>query len=229
MVSGPTIDRCHFWKPIQRRMMTRMGELRGRYSRGYLPHFDAGRSPQFITWRLADAVPGEAIERWQEELSREQDSFRKAEIARRIESHCDSGSGEGLMSAPKVADAVQEVLFEGHGAMFDLHCWVIMPNHVHLILSPAELSVGEVVRRLKGASSREINRQMSRSGRLWQPGFFDRLIRTSEHFDRTRSYIEWNPVKAKLCTDPALWRWSSGNSESRNDLEIAGRGRNLGV
>ena len=48
-------------------------------------------------------------------------------------------------------------------------------------------------------------------GRLWQPDYFDRLIRDQEHFEKVAKYITWNPVKAGLCNDPALWPHSSGN------------------
>ena len=174
---------------------------------------------------MADAVPATAIEKWQAELKHEKDEYRKAEVARRIEAFSDQGYGCAVFRNPLVADRVQDVLFSNHGGCCRLGAWVVMPNHVHVIVTPIGHSIGEVVRRLKGATSVEVNRLLERKGRLWQPGFFDRVIRSGEHFDRTQSYIEWNPVKAQLCADPALWRTSSRNPEARHKLELAVQAR----
>ena len=95
-----------------------------------------------------------------------------------------------------------------------------MPNHVHALLTPEpSVSLAGAMHRIKGASSREINRLFGRSGRLWQPESLDRWIRDETHFEGVRRYIEWNPVKAKLCRDPKLWPWSSANDAARARLE----------
>ena len=96
-----------------------------------------------------------------------------------------------------------------------------MPNHVHVLLTPKETSLDAVIKRIKGASAVEVNRLLGRSGRLWQPGYFDRLIRNSKQSEGTTHYIEWNPVKAKLIADPSLWAWSSRNLDARKRLATA--------
>ena len=53
-----------------------MREPKGWYSRNYLPHFDAGDVPQFVSWRLADAVPAHVISTWKSELETEGDEVR---------------------------------------------------------------------------------------------------------------------------------------------------------
>jgi REP element-mobilizing transposase RayT len=192
---------------------------RGRYSRGYIPHVDAGDVPQFITWRLADALPASVLESWMEELKDTADLIRQKELTSRIETYCDRGLGSCLLQDPRAARIVQETLFENHSKRCDLHSWVVMPNHVHVLLTPKGISLDQLVQNLKGASSHNVNRLLGRSGRLRQPGFFDRRIRTTDHLVGTRRYIEWNPVKAKLCADPVLWSWSSASADSKRRLE----------
>ena len=160
------------------------------------------------------------LEGWHQELKQEADAVKRVEIARRIEAYCDEGNGSCVLRDPRAARLVQEVLFEYHGVCCELHSWVVMPNHVHVLLTPLGLVLEKVVHRIKGASALQVNRLLGQKGRLWQPGYFDRLIRNSNHFDGTKRYIELNPVKAKLCTDPALWAWSSCNADARARLDF---------
>lgn len=94
-----------------------------------------------------------------------------------------------------------------------------MPNHVHVLATPApSVSLGEVLKAMKGGSARAVNQVLKRGGKLWEADNFDRLIRNEDHFRRTWKYIEWNPVKAKLCTDPKHWGFSSAHPESGRRL-----------
>lgn len=88
-----------------------------------------------------------------------------------------------------------------------------MPNHVHVLLTPHDdRSLKSIVQPLKSFSAVEIRKQLGDSGSVWQPDYFDRLIRDEGHFERVLRYIEWNPVKAGLCSDPKHWPHSSANS-----------------
>lgn len=194
-------------------------EPRGYYSRGYLPHLDLGSKPQFITWRLGDALPLDVLEELEREIARLPDSEQKTERFRRIEAYLDVGHGSCVLRIPSAAIAMQKVLLENHCKTCHVHAWVVMPNHVHAILTPlAGISLGKMVGLIKGRSSFEINRATGGSGQLWQPDYFDRHIRDGEHMLRVRKYIEWNPVKAKICTDPAHWAYSSLSSVAQGKL-----------
>jgi REP element-mobilizing transposase RayT len=193
----------------------------GWYSRGYLPHINLGAHPQFLTWRLADAVPESMIDRWRDELTHLEDKPRSTEMARRIERYCDAGGGECLLRQPCLARIVQETIFFDHARRFDLHAWTVMPNHVHVLLTPKQgVPLAEILRALKGVSARRINDALGRRGQVWQEDYFDRFMRDGEHFERTRAYIQWNPVKAGLCRDPKHWAWSSANSAARDRLSV---------
>lgn len=72
---------------------------------------------------------------------------------------------------------------------------------------------------IKGGSSQIVNKMTARSGRLWQPDYFDRAIRDDKHFDSCIRYVEWNPVKTGLVTDPKHYVASSANLRFRAMLD----------
>jgi REP element-mobilizing transposase RayT len=91
-------------------------------------------------------------------------------------------------------------------------CWmdrfVVMPDHVHLIVAPYENSTLDlVIGRIKSASSYRINRLLKRSGALWQRDSFDHLIRHDESLTEKREYIANNPVRAGLVKDWRDYKW----------------------
>lgn len=198
-----------------------MSEKRGRYSRGYLPHIDAEGRSQFLSWRLADSLPLEQLDQWRQEVLALPESERKRELSSRIEKYCDSGKGACVLAHPYAGRAVQESLLYDHGRRYFLHAWVVMPNHVHALLTPKEnVTLEEIMRVGKSVTATTINKYFGQSGRLWEPDYFDRLIRNPDHFEKVRRYIEWNPVKAKLCQDPSLYPWSSANPDAQKRLEV---------
>jgi REP element-mobilizing transposase RayT len=183
---------------------------KGMYSRKYLPHLDAGAVPQFITWRLADSLPSSLLEQWRRETSGLEEPERKGEMYRRVESFLDAGHGSRLLRNAPIASAVVATLFHDHGRRFELAAFVVMPTHVHVLLTPKpEVPLDAIVRILKGQSALKINALRGQSGRLWQPDYYDRMIRDEDHFRRAKEYVEWNPVKANLCLRPSDWPWSS--------------------
>jgi REP element-mobilizing transposase RayT len=92
---------------------------------------------------------------------------------------------------------------------YDLHAWVLMPNHVHLLLTPL-VPLPKVTRWLKGATAREVNRILNRTGQpFWKDESWDRWVRDGSEFYKTKRYIEQNPVTAGLVTAPEHFRYSS--------------------
>lgn len=192
----------------------------GRRSRGYLPHIDGEGLTQFVTFHLADALPLFALEEMKSSIVRLPEGERRADLARRVEAYCDAGHGACLLADPRAARLLQEKLFEGHGTLYELHAWCVMPNHAHVLLTPCQgLSLGSVMQRIKGGSSVEINRLFDRQGRLWQPESYDVWMRSEKHFEGVARYIEWNPVKANFVQDPKLFAWSSANDSAQARLK----------
>lgn len=73
---------------------------------------------------------------------------------------------------------------------------------------------------LKGYTSNQANKMLGRTGRFWQPDYFDRYIRDPEHFWKTVEYIANNPVKAGLCREPSDWAFSSANEKLPTDMSL---------
>jgi REP element-mobilizing transposase RayT len=182
----------------------------GWHSRGYLPHFDGGEVPQFITFRLADSMPQELLDRWREVLSKESDIDCDTALRKRIELYLDQGYGECHLRDLRIAGSVQNSLLFFDRERYRLSAWVIMPNHVHILITPcAGHKLSAILHSLKSYTANQANKLASRSGPFWQPESFDRYVRDADHFAKVISYIEHNPVKAHLCEKPEDWPFSS--------------------
>jgi REP element-mobilizing transposase RayT len=196
---------------------------RGWHSRGYLPHFDAGSErSQFVTFRLADSLPEEVVRVWLAEVEAQPETKRKSELRNRIEAFLDRGHGECHLRNPQVGSLVQSALLHFDDDRYDLHAWVVMPNHVHVLFTPKpEVSLSRVVQSWKSYTSKEANKLLHRVGQFWMEEYFDRFIRDERHYFSTVEYIEANPVSAGLCERPddwpfgsARWRTAAGSSHA---------------
>lgn len=194
------------WRPSIEEL--RLG-FRGWHQRGYLPHFDAPRVTQMVTFLLADSFPVSRRAEWEPILCEADGSAKR----RRLEDWLDRGHGPCWLRHPEAAEAVERVLLEADGGDFQLQAWVIMPNHVHLVVDVWEMPLSKLVGVWKGKSARVANLLLGRVGRLWQEDYFDTLIRDEKHLKKAVRYTEQNPVKAKLVKDPRAWPrawpWSS--------------------
>jgi REP element-mobilizing transposase RayT len=160
---------------------------------------------------MHDSLPGDVWERLRSEHARtaEDDGTPLFERADRA---LDESHGSCLLRQPRAASAVVEYLIAKSGVAYDLEAFVVMPNHVHvLVTARPNVHVGDMARILKGGSSFAVNKALGRTGNLWQRDYFDRVIRDSDHFRRTLEYIEWNPVRARLAATPESFPWSSAH------------------
>ncbi|QOJ12353.1 MAG: transposase [Chthonomonadaceae bacterium] len=196
---------------------------RGWYSRGYLPHFDGGDISQAVTFRLADSLPAERIWAWREELKSLPKDKASAEERKRIERWLDAGHGAAYLRDPRIADLVQSALLRFDGERYRLHAWVVMPNHVHVLVTPEKgQALSRILHSWKSYTAHEALRMLkedafrdcSQPSKFWQRESFDRFIRNEDHFRRCVDYIHMNPVKARLCAAPEEWRWSSAGESA---------------
>lgn len=191
-------------------------------TRGHLPHWDQEDATYFITWRTADSIPKALWEEWQ--IARatwlrghgidttESDWRRKLEtlgepqrrefartFSRRLESELDAGHGECVLRDSKLAGIVADSLLHFDGDRYAMGDFVIMPNHVHLLVGGlARDAMLKQVKSWKKWAALEINKYLGRRGRLWQDESFDHLVRSEAAFEKFRNYIAENPVRAKL-------------------------------
>ena len=187
---------------------------KGWHERGYLPHYD-GDVTQFITFRLFDSLPQKLLRRLKQELDDGEIEDASREYRKRVEQYLDQGLGACYLKDPVIAEIVRSTIRIEHEKSGSVISWVIMPNHVHLLLrASAGHSLSEIMKRIKGVSARKINEKLARRGPVWQPDYFDRYIRDQEHFFKTIRYIENNPVKAGLCIAPDDWQFSSASPQA---------------
>ena len=141
----------------------------GWHNRGYLPHFDGGQLAQFITFRLYDSLPRDVIVRWKEELKLEQSAEAASMFRRKIEAYLDQGWGSCYLQNPDVARMVENALLFHDVTKYKLSAWVVMPNHVHILSTPAAgYGLAEIMHSIKSFTSNEANRMLDRAGRFWQ-------------------------------------------------------------
>ena len=177
--------------------------LKGWYTRNRLPHCDAPGLIQAITFRLADALPREVLQR----IARLRDD---ADKRRQLEHWMDAGLGSCLLADPRCAGIVQQALRYHDGNKYRLLAWCVMPNHVHVLIEPAEgVPLADILHAWKSYTAKRINRLLGRSGRVWQREYYDRYIRNDHHLAAVIRYIHHNPVKAELAATPEAWRFSS--------------------
>ncbi len=79
-----------------------------------------------------------------------------------------------------------------------LIAWVIMPDHVHVLLQLAQHPLASVVQQVKGRSARSVNELAGREGPLWQRGYHEHAVRRNEDLVELARYVVMNPVRAGL-------------------------------
>lgn len=134
-------------------------EHRGWYDADHLPHFDVPGLVQHVTYHLADSLPKTAIRRVEESLDTLPTKQRKLKRRQRIQELLDSGLGSCILKRDDCAKIVESSFFFGHGSRYQLLAWVIMPNHVHVLIEQMEgWPLGKIVQSWKRHTAREINR-----------------------------------------------------------------------
>ncbi len=94
-----------------------------------------------------------------------------------------------------------------------IHGYVLMTNHVHLLLTPSkENSIATLMKRLGQRYVQYINRTYKRSGTLWEGRFRSCIVDQDHYFLICQRYIELNPVRAGIAEHPAEYQWSSFRS-----------------
>jgi len=207
-----------------------------------LPHWRQWGTTYFITSRLADSMPSHVLAEWRklrdvwppnhcitsaqqlDQLPKEQRHAYHAEFTARFHEMLDAGHGECPLADPTHAATLISKLTAGHGADYQLDAWVIMPNHFHAVVEPAEgRELGDIVQRWKGGSAREINPARGTTGKLWQHEPFDHIVRSEAQLDHFRRYIAMNPAKAGLRTGFILGVGAESSLSADDVLERFGR------
>jgi REP element-mobilizing transposase RayT len=172
-------------------------------SRRRLPHIYPEGAALFLTWHLHGSAPS-----WLQPPRKLSAGEAFVWMDRRLD---EARSGRMYLREPEIAQIVVACIEKGvELGHYELFAWVIMPNHVHLLIRPL-VAPQLLLKSLKGASAREANRVLGRTGEpFWQKESYDHWVRNQEEFQRIWRYIENNPVKAGLVSSPEEYLWSSG-------------------
>jgi type I restriction enzyme R subunit len=189
--------------------------------RGRLPHLEQRGVCYFVTFMAKDAMPKAAKEAWQRrkrvwlyehglspDLTREEildalppekrRSFDRM-LSSAYQKALDGGSGECLLQKPDLRRHVVGALEYHSGRTCQLSDYVVMPNHVHLLLQPfPEHSLREILRSIRKYSAGNIHKDLGRHGSFWAREPFDHMVRSRRYFERYRRYIRANPKRARL-------------------------------
>ena len=174
-------------------------------ARRRLPHWHPDARALFVTWHLYGSLP-KARYPPPGHLSAGQ-SFVW------MDRYLDTATtGPMWLRQPNIADLVSAHIRKGaEEQVYELHAWVVMPNHVHILIRPY-IKPSEALRRVKGRSARDANLALCRTGgSFWQSESYDHWVRNDDEMARIARYIENNPVKAGLVRMAAEWPWSSAH------------------
>jgi putative transposase len=124
-----------------------------------------------------------------------------------------------LFNVPEVAEIVVGRIVECRtGGAYFLHEFVVMPDHLHVLLTPGDTTTLEKAMQLiKGGSSFNIHQLRGHAMQIWLPGFHDWTIRDSADYQAKREYIRMNPVRAGLVERPEDWPYGSASDRFQLD------------
>jgi putative transposase len=121
--------------------------------------------------------------------------------------------GRAIFQVPEIADILVKTLsqYRDEGAYL-LHEFVVMPDHLHLLVTPGPTtSLEKTVQLIKGGSSHRIHKERNQKMEIWQEGFYDWTVRDADDWYAKVEYIRMNPVRAKLVQRPEDWPYSSAH------------------
>jgi REP element-mobilizing transposase RayT len=132
--------------------------------------------------------------------------------------------GPKHLADSRIACLVVDALLFHQTSRYNLSAYVVMPNHVHLVIRPqakekreAVWGLDEIMKNLKSYTGRKANEILGLSGEFWQREYYDHLIRDEEEWRWYVDYTHLNPVRAGLCLRAEDWDWSSARAASARE------------
>ena len=169
------------------------------------PHWRQDGKLYFVTWRQGDSIPREQREeivrerraweeRYQHLLPSKIPRAAKLTYARlyhkRIQFYLDNGYGSCLLRQEVPRRIIVDALHHFNGTRYRLGSFAVAGNHVHALVIPARgIDLSDVLHSWKSFTSNSINRSLGRTGTLWRPESYDRLVRDAGELERIEDYI----------------------------------------
>jgi len=197
------------------------GEVRI-YQHGDLPHWRQDECTYFVTFRQADSLPASVMkeleaercawlrrhgidptsDKWQTEFSKLTAPTRREceqQYGITLEKHLDVGYGTSVLQRREVGELVSNALQHFHNRRVLTGDFVVMPNHVHVLMRPLPgFELENIVHSVKSFTSNQINGLLDQSGEFWQRQCYDRIVRDFDQLEAYQQYIMANPKKAAL-------------------------------
>lgn len=177
------------------------------FHRRNLPHLYDELGTYFITYRLSNSIPLNALQKLEHSPTNyDFEIFKKLFL--KYDSLLDSSDfGIDYLINKKVADICKSTLHYPNGKDNKLICYCIMPNHVHLVfrLLAGNSGISKIMKGIKGTSARKSNLFLNKTGKFWQDESYDRLVRNDKELFFIIKYILMNPVKAGLANNWNDW------------------------
>ena len=193
-------------------------------------HIDMPGHLTFVTFRLADSMPREVVQRWHDEIeswlkehhlgeqsveevliANDIDESLKNELRqfknRKWHGHLDECHGACVLRTPQPRKLVEDSLLHFESERYDLERLVIMPNHVHLLIQMRRgFQLRKQLTETMRYTARTVNSLLKQDGAFWQSEPFDHVVRSEAQFEFLQQYIVDNPQKGGLSNgEYTLW------------------------
>ncbi len=174
-----------------------------------LPHWHLDNAQYFVTCNLCDSLPKHVVAEIKEKkeiwLNTHKKPYSNEDIheyyilfSNRIEELLNAGHGSSVLREFENSKIVDDALNYFNNRRYILDEWVVMPNHVHVIVKPLTHSLPSITHSWKSFTSNEINKRLHASGQLWMTESYDHIIRNETALEKIREYIRNNPSKANI-------------------------------
>jgi putative transposase len=132
-----------------------------------------------------------------------------------------TAQGKSLFQSERMANLFIDVLRSNvQKQKFIIHDFVIMPNHIHVLMTvPGEMSLEKAIRLIKGSFSFRAGSELGFRAEIWQRGFSDVRITDQQSFRRHQDYINLNPVKADLAGSPEEYGFGSAYLKKQKRMQ----------
>jgi len=204
------------------------------YYKRTLPHFQDEGMTYFITFRLAFTLPENVLQKirvkrlefnqifdkltHEEKIDMQKEYFYQNiisfdELVEKYQNQTD------WIKIPEISDIIQCSLFYHDGKKYDLVAFTLMPNHVHLILTPlkninqTDYSISGIMHSIKSYSAKKCNQILKQEGQFWYHENFEHTIRDNNDMQRCLDYVINNPVKAGLVEEWTDWKYTYVSKE----------------
>ncbi|HUQ50052.1 MAG TPA: transposase [Terriglobales bacterium] len=130
---------------------------------------------------------------------------------------------KNILQSDRMAGLLMAVIFHYRDEQnYLLHEFVIMPNHIHLLVTPVGARLEKCLQLIKGNFSYRAKKELLFMWGIWQGSYYDRRIRDAVEYQSDRHYIRQNPVVAGRCAKAEDWLYSSAAREGSLDPVLQG-------